>query len=62
MCFQKGLCLIKILVVDDDASVAGFVGSFIEKLGHYVEKASSGQEALTRFKENTFDLVLLECK
>ncbi len=52
----------KVLVVDDDASVAGFIGSFIEKLGHYVEKASSGQEALTRFKENTFDLVLLECK
>ncbi len=50
----------KILVVDDDASVAGFIGSFIEKLGHYVEKASSGQEALTRFNENTFDLVLLD--
>lgn len=50
----------KILVVDDDDSVARFIGSFIEKLGHYVEKASDGKEALTKFNKNTFDLVLLD--
>ncbi len=50
----------KVLVVDDDDSVARFIGSFIEKLGHYVEKASDGQEALARFNRKKFDLVLLD--
>lgn len=49
-----------ILIVDDDDAVARFIGSFVEKLGHCAEKASNGQEALTMFNENKFDLVLLD--
>jgi len=49
-----------VLIVDDEISISRFIGSFIEKLGHYAENAHNGKEALIKFSENKFDLVLLD--
>ena len=49
-----------ILVVEDDIQSAQVIEQFIERWGHRAEKAESGKVALTKFKEDTFDLVLLD--
>lgn len=50
----------KILVVDDEATIAKMVGSLLESLGYSVTAKSNGIEALELFKErpDDFDLIL----
>jgi DNA-binding response OmpR family regulator len=58
--FEKGVLLfMNILVVEGDVSCAQLLGKTIIKWGHPVEKATSGKEALKRFNQKNFDLVLL---
>lgn len=50
----------KILIVEDDVSIQALLHDFIEAEGHRVELASDGVEALARFSEQPFDLILLD--
>jgi DNA-binding NtrC family response regulator len=49
-----------ILIVEENGYWAKSIKELIERWGHEVEKARSGKEALRRFTQNIFDLVLLD--
>ncbi len=50
----------KILIIEDDTSIQALLHDFIEEAGHSTVLASDGVEALARFSEQTFDLILLD--
>ena len=49
-----------ILLVEDEASVAKVIKQQIENLGHSVETAYTGQDALKKVRKKGFDLMLLD--
>jgi CheY-like chemotaxis protein len=52
----------RIFIVDDDIDHAESLADMLEMRGHEVELAESGEEALARFAETDFDLVLMDVK
>ncbi len=50
----------KILIVEDDPAIQAVLHDFIQDAGYSVEVASDGVEALARFSEQAFDLILLD--
>ena len=50
----------RILVVEDDLSIQALLHDFIQEAGHSVILASDGVEALAKYSEQDFDLVLLD--
>jgi len=48
-----------IMIVDDEKIVRESLFHWFTKLGHTVEKASSGFEALERLEKNPFDLLFV---
>ncbi|HEX7862042.1 MAG TPA: response regulator [Verrucomicrobiae bacterium] len=50
----------KILIVDDSGLARRLTRQFIEELGHSVEEASDGAQALERYVLNRHDLVILD--
>ncbi len=50
----------KILIVEDDLSIQALLHDFIQEAGHSVILASDGVEALAKYSEQDFDLVLLD--
>lgn len=50
----------KILVVEDDLSIQALLHDFIEDAGHSVVLATDGVEALSKYSEQQFDLILLD--
>lgn len=50
----------KILIVEDDLSIQALLHDFIQEAGHNVILASDGVEALAKYSEQDFDLVLLD--
>ena len=49
-----------ILLVEDEVSVARVIGQEIEALGHSVNTAYTGQDALKKVTKKRFDLMLLD--
>ena len=49
-----------ILLVEDDAANQLFTQQILEKLGCQVITAKNGQEAVSHYKKNTFDLILMD--
>jgi two-component system response regulator HydG len=50
----------RILVVDDNATLAGAVRRVLERSGHEVRVAATGLEGARQFREQAADLVLLD--
>ncbi len=50
----------KILIVEDDLSIQALLHDFIEDAGHSVVLASDGVEALAKYAQQPFDLILLD--
>lgn len=50
----------KILIIEDDLSIQALLHDFIEEAGHSVVLAADGVEALAKYSEQPFDLVLLD--
>ncbi len=50
----------KILIVEDDLSIQELLHDFIRDAGHSVVLAADGVEALAKYSEQVFDLVLLD--
>ena len=50
----------KILIVEYDLSIQALLHDFIQEAGHSVTLASDGVEALAKYSEQDFDLVLLD--
>ncbi len=52
----------KILVADDEKSIRTVLRKFLESMGHQVEEAENGKEALNKLKNEIFDLGLVDIK
>jgi two-component system, chemotaxis family, chemotaxis protein CheY len=50
----------KILIVDDSGLARRMTRQFVEELGHSVEEASDGPQALERYVLNRHDVVILD--
>ena len=50
----------RILAVDDDASILELVSDVLGERGMEVTTAGSGERALKRLEEESFDLILLD--
>jgi len=50
----------RILVVDDDDGVREALSEFLRSLGYVVVPVASGEEALTEFGKNAFDVVIAD--
>jgi len=50
----------KILIVEDDLSIQALLHDFIEEAGYHVVLATDGVEALAKYSEQDFDLILLD--
>jgi len=51
---------VRVLVVDDDPAIRELLKNFLESVGHEVETAASGVEALERFVNTRYNLLLLD--
>ncbi|MGQ0642999.1 MAG: PAS domain S-box protein [Gemmatimonadaceae bacterium] len=51
-----------VLVVDDEPAIRAAVARYLSSLGHLVEVAASGREALERLTSRGFDLILLDLR
>lgn len=52
--------MIKVLVVEDDNNIRSLVSKFLENDGFEVVQAVDGQDALTRYEEQHFDVVITD--
>lgn len=52
--------MVRVLVVEDDATVRGAVAEFLTRSGYEVSQAADGTDALARFAAEPPDLVLLD--
>ncbi len=50
----------KILLIDDDKNLCKVIGYQLQKNGYTVTLVNEGQEGLTRFRENDFDIVITD--
>src|SRR6266542_3060441 len=50
----------RILAADDDPAIVGMLEKFLKSEGYLFEPAASGEEALTKVRKNTPDLLLLD--
>jgi DNA-binding NtrC family response regulator len=53
---------IKILIVDDELIMRESLAGWLERDGHAVQTAASGEEALEKVKETQFDIFLVDIK
>jgi DNA-binding response OmpR family regulator len=56
----NGNAVMNVLIVEDDAQVAGLLHRLVREWGHAASIASTGMEALDRLRDAPFDLVLLD--
>jgi DNA-binding NtrC family response regulator len=52
----------RILVVDDDQLLREFLSEALNRLGHRVDLASSGEEALERIRKDDYDVILSDIR
>jgi DNA-binding response OmpR family regulator len=53
---------VRTLVVDDEENIRFFLKGTLQRAGHTVVTASSGEEALNRLRETPFDLIMLDLR
>ena len=56
------MATLDILLVDDEPVIRSSVGEMLRDLGHNVMEACSGEEAISRFRQCTSDLVITDYK
>jgi CheY-like chemotaxis protein len=52
----------RILVVEDEAGVAGVLSGLLRRLGHVAEVARDGKDALQRVEAAPYDLLIVDLK
>ena len=50
----------RILVVEDEAKVAGFVKKGLEQSGYEIDVAADGEEGYAKIRDNSYELILLD--
>ncbi|MBI4521323.1 MAG: response regulator [Gemmatimonadetes bacterium] len=53
---------LRILVVDDEAAVREFLRAVLERMGHHVDEAGNGEEALRTLRDAEFDAVICDLR
>ncbi|MBI2553509.1 MAG: GAF domain-containing protein [Candidatus Rokubacteria bacterium] len=53
---------LKVLVVEDEAGVAGVLSGLLRRLGHEAEVARDGRDALARVEKSSYDLLIVDFK
>lgn len=53
---------LKILIVDDDEDFAESLEEFLQSKGHKIVLACSGEEAITKYGANGFDIIFMDIK
>lgn len=53
---------VRTLIVDDEEKIRFFLEETLQRAGHTVVTASSGEEALDRLRETPFDLIILDLR
>jgi DNA-binding response OmpR family regulator len=53
---------LRALVVDDERGIRFFLTETLQRAGHVVATASSGEEALDRLRDEPYDLIMLDLK
>src|SRR5437016_1704885 len=56
----SGALVARILLIDDDAALSGFLRSSLEASGHEVDYLESAQGALELLSQTDYDVVLLD--
>jgi CheY-like chemotaxis protein len=51
---------LKVLLIDDDDIFRGYVDTLLEEEGFEVTQACNGNEAIDRFNEGSFDLIITD--
>jgi DNA-binding NtrC family response regulator len=51
---------VKLLLVDDEPALAKLLAAFLERAGHSVALAATGEEGLARFAEEPWDAVIAD--
>jgi DNA-binding response OmpR family regulator len=51
---------LKIMLVDDDAFLRDMYATKFSEIGHTVDVAETAEQALTKLRENTYDVVLMD--
>ncbi len=50
----------RLLIVEDDQDINEMLSSYLVTEGYEIDSAYNGQEALNKFKDNTYDLIILD--
>lgn len=50
----------RILVIDDDVPFRSVLKASLEEMGHYVREAKDGNEGVSLYRQETFDLVMTD--
>jgi DNA-binding response OmpR family regulator len=50
----------RILLIEDESPVADYVGMFLRNAGYEIDRAESGELALSRVASSRYDLILLD--
>lgn len=50
----------KLLIIEDDISLSEMVSDYLKKEGYVLSHAFDGEEAIQKYKQNTFDLIILD--
>ncbi len=53
---------LQVLVVEDNPGIQAVVGRLLERMGHSVEVANDGQEAVQAARQGSWDLILMDCQ
>lgn len=56
----KSEVAMKLLVIEDDQEISEMLSEFLESEAFAIVTAADGEEAIRKFKENHFDLILLD--
>ncbi len=57
---EAALDALSILVVDDEPGVRGVLARFLERLGHRVDVAESGQQGIAMLERESYDLLICD--
>jgi DNA-binding NtrC family response regulator len=59
---KNKMSITKILIVDDELIMRESLAGWLERDGHFIDKAGSGEEALSKIKKTRFDIMLVDIK